>query len=42
MRILIVLAVLLATALGVPQVRRRLLAAFVRATGTAVRTEAGS
>jgi hypothetical protein len=42
MRTLIVLAVLLAAAFGIPPVRRRALAAFVRATGTAVRTETGS
>jgi hypothetical protein len=42
MRILIALAALLAAAFGVPPVRRRVLAAFVRATGTAVRTERGA
>ncbi|WP_302931575.1 hypothetical protein [Actinomadura sp. WMMA1423] len=42
MRILIILAVLLAAVFGVPPVRRRALAAFVRGTGTAVRTEPAS
>lgn len=42
MRILIILAVLLAAVFGVPPVRRRALAALVRATGTAVRTEPAS
>jgi hypothetical protein len=38
---LTVLALLLAAVFGVPPLRRRVLAAFVRATGTAVRTETG-
>ena len=42
MRTLTVLAVLLAAVAGIPPVRRRALAAFVRATGTAVRTETRS
>ncbi|MES9539417.1 MULTISPECIES: hypothetical protein [unclassified Actinomadura] len=42
MRILITLAVLLAAVFGVPPLRRRALAAFVRGTGTAVRTEPAS
>lgn len=42
MRFLITLAVLLAAVLGFPPLRRRVLAAFVRGTGTAVRTEPAS
>lgn len=42
MRKLIIPAVLLLAVLGAPALRRRMLTAFIRATGTAVRTETRS